>query len=137
MGADDYLVKPFSHTELLARMNAILRRGDRPIIRGQSGVFKGNGITVDLPGHRLQIAGEQVNLTPTEWALLGCLASADGRVVTHEDLAHQVWGSEYLDHSAIKMCVRRLRQKLGEDAISRQIVRSHRGIGYSLDLGSG
>ena len=134
MGADDYVVKPFSHTELLARMNAVLRRGDRPIARGQSGVYKGDGIVIDLPGHRLLLSGELVNLTPTEWSLLGCLATAEGKVVTHEDLADRVWGTEYLDHSAIKMCVRRLRQKLGDDAAPRQIVRSHRGIGYSLDL---
>ncbi|MCH7553445.1 MAG: response regulator transcription factor [Chloroflexi bacterium] len=132
LGADDYVVKPFSHTEFLARVNAVMRRGDRPLKGTRQTVYRGNGITIDLPGHRLVVKGDNVGLTPTEWSLLACLANSEGKVVTHDQLAEQVWGSQYLDQAAIKMAIRRLRRKLNDAA--GQTVRSHRGIGYSLDL---
>ncbi len=132
MGADDFIAKPFFYTELLARAKAVLRRSHMPHLRGDEGVITGRDVTIDLAGHRLLLHGREVNLTPSEWKLLAYLARNEGRVVPHRMLAEKVWGSEFLDSAAIKMCVRRLRLKLGDDPRKPHFIRSHRGIGYSL-----
>ena len=132
MGADDYLVKPFSHTELMARAKAVLRRSHMPQLKGDEGIVNGRGLSIDLPGRRLLIEGHEVNLTPTEWRFLSYLARNEGRVISHATLAEKVWGTEFLQGSAIKMCVRRLRQKLGDHASTEGVIKTHRGIGYSF-----
>ena len=136
MGADDYVVKPFSHTEFLARVNAVLRRGTRapedPAKDPQ--IIKGAGITIDLPRCQVLVAGEEVHLTPTEWHMLELLAANAGKVISHETLAKLVWGTEYLDPAAIKMVVHRLRSKLSANGDGAKVVRSHRGFGYSFRL---
>ncbi len=134
-GADDYIVKPFSHNELLARIRAVMRRGVRKSAQSDDGVVKGRGISIDFAGHILMVDGQEVSLAPTEWSLLAQLAGRDGKVATHKDLAESVWGVDQMDPAAIKMAVRRLRLKLGDDAVPPRIIRSHRGVGYSFDLG--
>jgi len=134
LGADDYIVKPFSHTELLARVKAVLRRTQRPELWEDGGLINGPGFTVDLAGRRVLRAGAEVNLTATEWKLLTYLIRNQGRVISWTLLAERVWGTDYVTHSAIKMCVRRLRSKLGDDPQKPILIRSHRGEGYSLDL---
>jgi two-component system KDP operon response regulator KdpE len=132
MGADDYVVKPFSLTELMARAKAVLRRTTLPELRGDEETVRLPGMTIDLAGHRLHVRGHGVELTPTEWRLLTRLVRNEGRVVTHSVLAERVWGTEFLSPAAIKMCVRRLRQKLGDRASSSSVIRTHRGLGYSF-----
>lgn len=133
-GADDYVVKPFSHTELLARVKAVLRRTQRPELWDDEGLISGPGFTVDLAGRRVLRGGMEVDLTSTEWRLLSYLARNQGRVITYDMMAQRVWGSEYITQSAIKMCIRRLRLKLGDDPHKPSIIRSHRGHGYSFAL---
>ena len=132
MGADDYLVKPFSHTELMARGKAVLRRSHMPQLKGDEGIFSGRGMSIDLSGRRLLVEGNEVSLTPTEWKFLSYLVRNEGRVISHAALAEKVWGTEFLQGSAIKMCVRRLRQKFGDHSSPAGVIRTHRGIGYSF-----
>lgn len=132
MGADDYLIKPFSNTELMARAKAVLRRSHMPELRADEGVVNGRGLSIDLAGHRLLVDGQEVSLTPTEWKFLACLARNEGRVISHRVLAEKVWGTEFIQGSAIKMCVRRLRLKLGDYPQASNVIRTHRGIGYSF-----
>ena len=132
MGADDYIVKPFSFTELMARAKAVLRRTTLPELRRDEGTVRVPGMTMDLAGHRLYVHGQEVELTPIEWRLLTRLVRNEGRVVTHSVLAERVWGTEFLSPAAIKMCVRRLRQKLGDRASAPSVIRTHRGMGYSF-----
>ena len=131
MGADDYIVKPFSHTELMARAKAVLRRSHMPELKGDAGIVNARGLSIDLSAHRLTIEGGEVSLTPTEWRFLSYLARNEGRVISHDVLAEKVWGTEFLQGSAIKMCVRRLRRKLGDHS-STDVIKTHRGLGYSF-----
>lgn len=130
MGADDYIVKPFAHTELLARLKALLRRAHMPELRGDEGVVAGRGVQVDLAARRVFVHEQEVELTPTEWNLLAYLLRNQGRIIPQDVLAQKVWGTEYVGKAAIKMCVSRLRRKLGDE--SQLLIRNHRGRGYSL-----
>jgi len=132
LGADDYIVKPFSHTELLARINALLRRSHMPHLRENGGIVTGKGLHIDLAGRRVFVDGRDVELTSMEWNLLAYLVRNEGRVIPHEVLAERVWCTQYIGRSAIKMCIRRLRAKLGDNGDSPVTIRSHRGRGYSL-----
>ncbi|MBI4337360.1 MAG: response regulator transcription factor [Chloroflexi bacterium] len=131
-GADDYIVKPFSHTELLARMRAVLRRSHLPQLWGDEGVVRGKGLSVDLAARRVFVDGQEAELTPSEWNLLSYFVRNEGRIIPLPVLAEKVWGSAYVESSSIKMCVRRLRLKLRDNTKSPQLVRSHRGLGYSF-----
>ena len=130
-GADDYIVKPFSHTELLARINAVLRRVQRSSLNQTDREITHDRLTIDFESGSVSIKDEKVRLTPTEWNLLSYLALNEGKVLPRDVIAQNVWGTEYVDESAIKMCVRRLRLKLGDDPRAPKIIHSHRGLGYS------
>jgi two-component system KDP operon response regulator KdpE len=132
MGADDYMTKPFSPTELMARAKAVLRRAHMLELRDDSGIVRGDGMTIDLSRHRMLIDEQEINLTPTEWRLLTYLVRNEGRVISHRVLAEKVWNSEYTTGSAIKMCVRRLRHKIGATGHCSVMIRTHRGMGYSF-----
>jgi two-component system KDP operon response regulator KdpE len=135
-GADDFIVKPFAHAELLARMRAVLRRARMPS-RGQDAeVMKGKNLTIDMGSGRAFVDGKETELSATEWKLLIYLARNEGRIIPAEMLASRVWGVTFVEPSTIKMCVRRLRMKLGDDTRAPRIIRSHRGRGYSFDLTS-
>jgi DNA-binding response OmpR family regulator len=130
-GADDYVIKPFSHIELLARIRAVLRRTHMPELRsGDPTVAVGN-LVIDIGGHTLRVDGDDVSLTPNEWALLAYFVRNRGQVAQHQVLAEKVWGSDFVDPSVIKTAVRRLRQKLRATE-SNEIIRTHRGLGYSF-----
>ena len=134
MGADDFLVKPFSHTELLARLRAVLRRTQMPSPRRDAGVIRAGNLTIDLGSGRAFVDGREAELTTTEWKLLTFLARNGGRIIPLETLASKVWGVNFVEPSTIKMCVRHLRMKLGDDTRAPRIIRSHRGRGYSFEL---
>ena len=132
MGADDYLTKPFSPTELMARAKAVLRRTHMPELRDDSDIVRSDGISIDLYRRRMLVDEQEISLTPTEWRLLTYLVRNEGRVISHRVLAEKVWHSEYTTGSAIKMCVRRLRHKIGDAGHPSAMIRTHRGIGYSF-----
>ena len=134
LGADDYITKPFSHTELLARIRAVLRRSHMPSLWKDGGVIKGENISIDVGSGRAYVDGLEAELSATEWKLLIYLVRNEGRIIPHEMLASKVWGVTFVEPSTIKMCVRRLRMKLGDDTRAPRIIRSHRGRGYSFEL---
>lgn len=134
LGADDYIVKPFSHTELLARIQAVLRRVHMTETSGDMSVIRDQRLIIDIAAGRVSVEGKEVDLSATEWRLLAYLARNAGKVLPLESFATNVWGLKYVERSTIKMFIRRLRLKLGDDTKSPTMILSHRGRGYSLEL---
>ena len=126
-GAADYIVKPFSPTELIARVEAALRRVARPE------PFALGALAIHYESHRVTVAGCKVTLTATEYELLRVLSLNAGRVVTYEALLRQVWGGrEAGDMDLIRNFVKKLRAKLGEDAANPTWIFNVRGVGYRM-----
>ncbi len=126
-GATDYIVKPFSPTELVARVRAALRRHDEPepFVLGE--------LAIDYERRRVTVAGNPVPLTATEYELLRVLSLASGRVVTYETLLRQVWsGRDHTGSSPVRAFVRSLRRKLGDDAADPTWILNERGVGYRM-----
>jgi two-component system KDP operon response regulator KdpE len=131
LGADDYLVKPFGHLELLARIKAVLRRTDLPAPLSAAPAFVSGAVTVSFDRHEVQVAGQLVRLTPTEYRLLYQLVRNAGRVLPFATLLHQVWGDEYCDDlDYLKTYISRLRKKLGEGAAAPRYIFTDRAVGY-------
>ena len=126
LGADDYLVKPFSPRELILRIRAILRRG-RSSEENEEQIVVG-GLLVDPIGHRVEVEGDPIDLTATEFKLLTTLALRRGRVQSRDELLNVVWGYEHSGYRrTVDTHVRRLRQKLGS---AGDLVETVRGLGY-------
>jgi len=137
MGADDYVTKPFSHIELLARMNAVLRRA-HPVSDDNPPPFESGGVKVDFAGREVWVKGQKVRLTPIEFAILSQLAKNAGKVVTHKDLLTNVWGAEYTDAvNYLKVHMQRLRRKLAVDAEDPSPILTEWKVGYKLSLSPG
>lgn len=135
VGADDYISKPFSHTELLARIKAVLRRASMPELRRDQGILKLADLAIDFAARRvIYSGGGEVYLTPIEWHLLSYLYRNRGRVIPYDMLSEKVWGSEYVTRAAIKAAIHRLRQKLADRDRPIGLIRSHPGVGYSLSI---
>ena len=134
LGADDYIVKPFSHTELLARIRAALRRAHMPELWKDEGVVTGDKISIDLAAGRVYVDGSEAQFSATEWKLLAYLVRNAGKVISTRALTQNVWGLNFVENSTIKMCVRRVRLKLGDNTQSPRIIRSYRGRGYAFEL---
>lgn len=133
LGADDYLTKPFGVGELLARVQAVLRRsqwGDTSSSQGQ--ITRGD-IVADLERHTLKVRGEPLELTPTEFNLLVYLMERAGKVLPHQMILQNVWGPEYGTESEyLRVYIGRLRQKIEENPAKPQYLITERGIGYSF-----
>ena len=126
-GAEDYVVKPFSPTELTARIRAALRRRSNPV------PFVLGELSIDYDRRRVSLAGRPVTLTATEYELLRVLAQGAGRVLTHQALLRQVWaGRSYGNPKIVRAYVKRLRNKLGDDAARPAWIFNERGVGYRM-----
>jgi len=129
-GADDYVVKPFSPSELVARVRAVLRRL-RPAFEAET--IEYGGIAMDLAEYRVTRDGEAIRLAPTEFRLLRHFMEHPGRVFSREQLLDAVWGREiYLEPRTVDVHVRRLRKSLNASG-KNDIIRTVRATGYSLD----
>ena len=129
-GADDYVTKPFSHEELLARVRAVMRRA-RPAEADKSTEVHIKDFTIDLQSRRAFVGGADMHLTRTEFALLAELARNPEAVLTHENLLARVWGPEYRDFSHyLYVYLGRIRKKLGPDLES--LLETVPGVGYIL-----
>lgn len=133
-GADDYIVKPFSAQELLARVRAVLRRAERETVDGfHQPVFKHHELEIDLAKAEVKVGENEVSLTATEYRLLQTLANAVGVVQSPEDLLSKVWGPEYKDDKEILwVCLSRLRQKIEPDPKNPIHILTRQGIGYFI-----
>ena len=131
-GADDYLVKPFSLAELLARMRVALRhRGT--IVQPMLTHYRHNDLVVDLVTRRVLSRGRDVHLTPTEFALLARLVRQAGQVLTHRQLLADVWGAEFVQHTHyLRLYMAQLRAKLEADPADPQLLLTETGVGYRL-----
>ena len=133
MGAADYVVKPFSPTELAARIRAALRRRAEP-----SEPYTLGDLSIDYAGHQVTVAGRPVRLTPTEYEVLFELSVHAGRVLTHDQLLQRVWGLERTGEPwLLREVVKRLRRKLGDDANSPAYIFTEPRVGYRMAEGEG
>jgi two-component system phosphate regulon response regulator PhoB len=129
-GADDYVTKPFSPAELIARIRAALRRS-RPSTNGESLQFE--DLTMDLAAHRVRRRGRDIHLGPTEFRLLRYLMEHQGRVFSREQLLDMVWGQDvYVEPRTVDVHIRRLRKAINA-ANETDLIRTVRSAGYSLD----
>ncbi|HEC33552.1 MAG TPA: response regulator transcription factor [Chloroflexi bacterium] len=132
LGADDYIIKPFSHKELIARVRAALHRARRA---DEAPPLEIGPLRVDASSHRAWLNDRPIHLTPTEFRLLLALARQAGRVVTHEQLLRQVWGPNYQGkRNSLKLYIWYLRRKLEEDPARPRLLVSKRGVGYQLSV---
>jgi DNA-binding response OmpR family regulator len=133
LGADDYLVKPFSATELLARVRAVLRRAQLPSESGQARFFTHDNLRIDFARAEVWRGEQDVSLSATEYRLLLQFAHNLGKILTSEDLLTSVWGPEYkTDKEILWVSIARLRQKLEDDPHNPRHIVTRSGLGYLM-----
>ncbi len=133
LGADDYVVKPFSVRELLARVKAVLRRTQQGS-DGVETVLRAGDLFVDKGRYEARLGGRPLDLTTLEFEMLHTLTENREHVLTREQLLQQVWGYDYLgDHRVVDAVIKRLRAKLREASPDRDLIVTIRGVGYKLE----
>ena len=133
LGADDYITKPFSHIELIARVQAVLRRVQGVSVTDDERPFSCGKLSVDFARNEVMLDGKPVKLTSTERKLLYYLTRNEGRILSHESLLAKVWGETYIDaRDLLRVHIQHLRQKLGDDAESPNIIVTEHGMGYKF-----
>jgi two-component system KDP operon response regulator KdpE len=133
-GADDYVTKPFSTVELMARVRAQLRRGRRASGTTEAAVQSFGDLTVDTQRRRVLRNGETVHLTPTEWALLRTFLAHPRQTLTHQQLFHAVWGNVSGDaQSYLRVYVGHLRRKIEKDPVRPRFIQTEPGVGYRFE----
>jgi len=135
LGANDYVTKPFSISELMARIRVLLRSGEKPDFT--QSVFESGGLRVDLRQREVAVDGRQVNLSKKEYELLRMLISFPGRVLTHQQILSEVWGPGRQNETHyLRVLVGQLRNKLGDDPARPRYIVTVQGVGYRLAIPS-
>ena len=133
LGADDYITKPFSFREFVARVEAALRRAAMPPARGGHEIVRHRDLLADIGAHRVLVGQHEVHLTPTEFRVLVTLARQQGSLVSHGQLLHDAWGPDYRDElPLLRTAMRGLRGKLAEASDGRDYIGTEYGLGYRL-----
>ncbi len=134
LGADDYVTKPFSVRELVARCRAMVRRSDRmgPFAEAKE-VLRGGPVELDIDAHEVRVNGERVELRPKEFDLLESLIRRRGRLASREILIEEVWGPSYFgDTKTLDVHIKRLRSKIGDVPSRPELILTVRGLGYKF-----
>ena len=135
IGADDYVTKPYSSRELVARINAVLRRNGGEGVAMDAGVMTVHGIRMDIDRHQVSINGIPASLPLKEFELLEFLMRNAGRVLTRMQLIDRVWGSDYVgDTKTLDVHIKRLRSKIEDDPANPKVIQTVRGLGYKMEL---
>jgi two-component system KDP operon response regulator KdpE len=133
LGADDYMVKPFSHIELIARVDAVLRRTRGQPVTSEERPLVSSKLSIDFASNEIKVNGKPVKLTSTETKLLRHLIRNEGRLLSHENLLVKVWGESYQDtRDLLRVHIQHLRQKLGDSNESPRIIVTEHGMGYKF-----
>jgi two-component system, OmpR family, KDP operon response regulator KdpE len=136
-GADDYVTKPFSPAELLARVRAQLRRARTAETAGTGGTLSVGDLVIDPGARTVRRSGEDVHLTPTEWALLRAFLRSAGKTLTHRQLFQAVWAASSGDpQQYLRVYVANLRRKLEPDAVRPTLIITEPGVGYRFETGA-
>ena len=132
-GADDYVIKPFKPTELVARLRAVLRRAGEGNRLADNVVLDLGDLVIDRRRHRVSVRGQEIALSKTEFELLSYLAANRGDAIERDELLNKVWGAEFSDETKlVDVCIHRLRQKIELDPARPDYVLTVRGVGYTL-----
>ena len=133
MGADGYMVKPFSPTELIARIKATLRRSTSGGASGSSKTFQLGDVLINFDERTVYVSGQPIQLTATEYSLLTELSNSAGKVLIQDRLLHRIWGPEYLgEPQLLRSYIKSLRKKLGDNARNPRYIFTEHGIGYRM-----
>ncbi|MEY3374365.1 MAG: hypothetical protein RIT18_996 [Actinomycetota bacterium] len=135
IGADDYVTKPYSSRELVARIRAVLRRNSGEALENETGVMAVGVIRMDVDRHQVTVNGAPVSLPLKEFELLEFLMRNAGRVLTRMQLIDRVWGSDYVgDTKTLDVHIKRLRAKIETDPANPTLIQTVRGLGYKMEL---
>jgi len=135
IGADDYVTKPYSSRELIARIRAVLRRNSGEGMESEPGVMTVSGVRMDVDRHQVTVNGAPVSLPLKEFELLEFLMRNAGRVLTRMQLIDRVWGSDYVgDTKTLDVHIKRLRAKIETDPANPTLIQTVRGLGYKMEL---
>jgi len=133
MGADDYITKPFSVRELLARVRAVIRRFQASARQQPKKTFEFQGLRIDFTSHLVTINGQKVELSPTEFKILTFLAQHPGRVYTRDQILDHAWGdATFVEPRTVDVHIRRLRGRIEKDVSEPRYIQTVRGIGYKF-----
>ncbi len=132
LGADDYLTKPFSTGELLARIRVSLRHANRSIETNSKSTLEIRDLVIDIEKHTVTMKGNLIKVTPIEFKLLTYLARHAGKVLVHRDIIKEVWGEYYQDNQSLRVFMANLRRKIEEDPTNPQYILTEVGIGYKM-----
>jgi two-component system response regulator RegX3 len=134
LGADDYVTKPYSSRELIARIKAVLRRGSSEDVTPENGIHSVAGIRLDTGKHQVTVNGTLISLPLKEFELLEFLMRNSGRVLTRTQLIDRIWGGDYYgDTKTLDVHIKRLRSKIEADPANPVLIQTIRGLGYKLE----
>jgi two-component system, OmpR family, response regulator RegX3 len=134
LGADDYVTKPYSKAELIARIKAVLRRGGAESTEKVEKIISAGPVEIDIESHKVKVLGEFVSFPLKEFELLEFLVRNSGRVLTRVQLIDRIWGSDYFgDTKTLDVHIKRLRTKIEKDPANPVFILTIRGLGYKFE----